>query len=231
MKTLSRSRLTLLPILCLVFINGCERFRSKTPEEERKLVKKEIGFGKYAGRTYTNDYFNLKVTVPEGWHIATQAEMDQHYKQGLEKFPDQDPKSRNAQSAKARTMNLLIISKHKQGADFRYEWNYVLGITTKRIADFKIKMRSGHDFLLELKKQFKMIKLNATYGPIQSGYRIGKIPAYRMKVSIDNLGLKGYQYYYCAIVNDYALLANMTYVEDEELKELEAIFNSIEASF
>lgn len=53
---------------------GCPKIEDpKSPKEIRSKVKKEVGHGKLNGKTYTNDYFNLKITISESWYIASKA--------------------------------------------------------------------------------------------------------------------------------------------------------------
>jgi|GEM_PF-4224699 len=230
MRTLSRSRLVLPTILCLVFVCSCERFKKVTPESEKKRVEKEIGYGKLDGNVYTNAYFNLKVSVPEGWHISSKAE-----KKELEEV-SKDYSTRNLDTpqmkvARARVVNMLSAFRFKPDVENLGKPNYNLTMFAENIRLQRFIIKTGEHYLKAMKQQLNATTLKYSFQKIQSGFKIGSIPAYRMKAQMSVNGVDVDQIFYCAIAKDYALVASFTYTKPEQLKELEALFNSIEASY
>ena len=64
MKSLSIIQATLLG--ATLFLVSCSK----------EKASEEIGFGSYEAPTYTNEYFGMTATMPEGWHFQDKAAQD-----------------------------------------------------------------------------------------------------------------------------------------------------------
>lgn len=225
----SRLRLstTISALLLATSLAGCNRERDR--EEVRKQVEKEIGHGVLTGTTYTNDYFNLKIEFPRNWHIASKAEKRAIKKAGTDMLDSSVRNSPEMDASLARSLNLVTAFKLPPGTPTMTQ-NCNMMIIAERVAHLP-GIKTGADYLHHTKKllQTKM-RIRASFKPIESGNKIGSLPADCLPVEIRAGRQKVQQRMYATRVDDYILVVAFSYQSEQDKEILMNLLRSMEAS-
>ena len=218
---------------CAICITaGCSQAESPPPapastqSSAGSQVISDIGLGRLTAHTYTHDYFNLSVTIPDEWYIQNRRESDRLMQAGVAAFrPDDQPA---VQMSQQYTLNLLSAFRHPPGTPDVS--NHSLMLMAEDVSILP-GLKHGQDFLYTTRQSMaKITTIKFECGPIETGFKIGSLPAARMQVVIfDTSGQEVYQDYYAARRGDYFLAVVLSYSDDDELDSLLEIMESLKA--
>jgi len=187
---------------------------------------KDFDYGKVENNKYTNSFFNIVVTLPEGWKVQSKEQMDNLAKKGEDLITgDNKDLKRAIKASEINTANLLGVFQYEVGAAVDYNPNFMM------VAENLIHapgVKSGSDYLFHVRKYLKQSQVQIDSLDNESTkVLINGQEFYYMNVVMNYLGYKIKQSYYATIINDFALSAIISYVSDEQKLELEKIVNSM----
>lgn len=221
--------------LVVVFFGGAvllgmfamkNRVKLDTPENERARVLREVGQGKVVGRIYTNDYFKLKVTIPEPYNI-----LDKQMTSTMETLLSQDS-SRHltpAQKSVAAREKLILAAVNNWENELE-EPNAGIFIFVTRIGNVP-GIQTPMDYLEATRKNIIPRRLAGTTAePARDGFSLGSLKAASMKITIRENGTTSYEKIYTARVRDYHLTLLIFYEIESDRRALERIIDSVQAS-
>ena len=106
--------------------------------------------GSVVAGVYTNDYFRLRLPIPDGWHVAGKETQERLRDEGEAAVAGDDPElERSMDASKEASFWLLLLSKFEVGANM--EFNPSLTLMAERVSAAQ-GVRSSSDYLLAMSK-------------------------------------------------------------------------------
>jgi hypothetical protein len=187
-------------------------------------VAAQIGLGQLSGHTYTHEHFKLSVTIPEEWYIQKSSEADQLAKAGSTLIKEEARAAMDA--AKQRTLNLVSAFKHPPGTPVPFNPNLI--VMAENLA-FLPGLKEGRDYLNLLQQSMANMTIKYEFDPVETGQKIGSLPAGRLQARAQIAGRNVNQEYYAARSGDYFLVVILTFSSDAERDALRTILTSMKA--
>jgi len=214
MKNRNRFRAFHLLLLSGILASGCHK------------TSKVIDFGSFKNGTYTNDFFNLTVYIPESWYVLDDESRIEFMRQGNKLIAGKD-ENLNAvlEAVELQNLNLLTASEYPPGAPVSSNSNLVL--MAEKVKHLPGIVR-GRDYHFHTKKllQSSAVQMeypNEIYEQIIDGVAFDVLD---IEIKIGNQMIRQKQY--VTIMNGYALAFGMTYLDAEGLKKLEDIIHRVD---
>ncbi len=186
---------------------------------------KSITTGAFDGATYSNDFFNMSFTVPADWTISSKEEMKQIFQAGVDEIGSDDKETeKKLKLAEAKTLYLAYASKHP--LDYAEGFNPNLNVVCENLSLTSLVIKTSSDYAEAALKNMQSTMDGYTFSDIQtktiSGAEFAIVDAV-----LDYSGVEIRQQLVSTLKNNYAILFTLTYLEDTELDELQAIMDSI----
>lgn len=117
MKNIAFKIVTPTALLLLLCVYAAAQTSTSPPEPPPTAISIPVASGTIANSTYNNDYFGLRLMIPEGWTIYDAQGRRMLIEGGRKQFTSND-KTVQAQldAGTARTVNLLTVSKLAENA-------------------------------------------------------------------------------------------------------------------
>jgi len=194
-----------------------------TPKEEQKQTppSPDFDYGKFEGETYSNQFFNLKITSPQGWFIYPANQLGNE--KGLRNPKD---KKEVYQVSDIKSANLFTVYQNTVGSTNSYNANIILVANHK---DEGPNVKSGADYLRHTLKMFRQRRMK--FSPSEEGITLQKINEeefYHMKVDLEVKEKRFEQSYFATIKKDFVLCFVMSYENEEQQTALTTMMNSLE---
>jgi hypothetical protein len=217
----------------LVLTNGVARARDvrqevapPRPAPSGPQARINFSLGKFEGRTYSNDFFGISFTLPEGWvahDVATSQELIDSAKKTIEEGSGEKKKA-GIDASLSRSFFLLSASKYdlkKPGPGF----NAQLSCMAERVPTAIVK--SGADYIDVALKLARGTGLKVELaGPIRNEKVDGvSFAAVDVKVSM-GAGVVA-EKYYVTIRRGYAIMFSYGYVDEPDLKAFDEILKTM----
>jgi hypothetical protein len=187
--------------------------------------EKAIDFGKFEEGTYSNTFFNFNVSIPESWYV-----MDDDSRIALMQKSKNiiagDDKNLNAafNAVDLQNLNLMTAYEKPPGAAVSTNPSFIVIAESIKHAPGITK---GSDYHFHTKKVMKSSQMDVLFPKdIYEKTINGKIFEV-MEIEIIMGGVRNIQKQYAAIINQYALLIVISYQDNEGLKKLEQILQTI----
>jgi len=216
MKT--RNLLIVLVVLALIAaMAGC------TPA-------KPVSTGSFNGPNYTNDFFNLSFTIPDGWAVATKEQMAQAFNVGAELITGTDTATgQKLDLAKQKALYLAFVSKLPYGdpSGFNSNINVLcenLGFTGSLLAS--TSKAYAELAMANIKSSTKDSGMTYAFGDI-AVKQMGGAEFAVFDATLTYNGMEIKQRVYCTLKNKYAILFSLTWMDDTDLASLQTIVDSI----
>ena len=184
-------------------------------------------YGTIDDRTYSNQFFHCKLTVPDHWHVQTKAQNEELMQKGAELVAGQNENLKEVLDENLiRVANLLSVFKYKVGSNLGFNANIVMiAENVKQVPTIK----NGKDYLkasklLLEKSAFKYDYISEEYELLMLG---GK-PFYTMQANMLIENAKINQVYFACILRGFALTFVITYQNEKDQETLSNILNSLE---
>jgi hypothetical protein len=180
-----------------------------------------VDLGSIEGSTYSNRYFGLKISIPQGWQVQdeeTKRQLSESGRQKLANGNEQLEKSLNA--SRLNTLNLLTIFKYPRGSAVSSNPNFLC------VAERINPALSGTsiEYLNVMKNLLQGSQIPHEFGEIYFQF-IGEKRFFVLPVQNPSSGVK--QKYYTTRMKDYNLTFIISYQTDEDSKALQEILNSV----
>ena len=188
----------------------------------RQSAEKEIGTGHLDGRTYTHDYFDLKITIPSKWTILTRDQMEDVVKRGRRI-------SGNFSGSNRRGVMMISVSRMPMHKATRGKFNYNLMIGAERVGKFS-GVETGAEYLekvgaLLTKRMRRKIKIEL--GPIERNRQVGHYDMDCRGITMKVGKHKIRQQHYAVKVGDYFLFIVATYQTGSQWRQLKQLLAAI----
>lgn len=207
--------LAIVLISVLAFFSGCNR----AEEGESKFSQKT------ADGVYENAYFDFTITLPDGWfaqdYEGAQALSDQG---GKIVAGDDENLQAVMETAEENSVNLFGFFEHPVGAPVPINPN-VLGVAEN--VKFMPGITKGSDYLFHAKSLMAQGALDYKFDDKIGVKNIDGIEFDVMDSILTMNGMQIRQRYYAAIYKRYAVCFVTTYTNDENLKQVSDVIDSI----
>ena len=184
-------------------MTGCKL--NSIAKSTKNIVNKQIDLGKTEGNIYKNSFFNMTVTIPKDWVIASDADRQKIIDQGKAAIAGED-KTKQAQLklSELRTVYLLLISKNGLSDQSADNPNYILMAEKLSLLQ---NIKKSSSYLQSVKTQLLALKDSIPYTFNKEIYseKVGKRDFSVLEASMDLGTTKMTQKYYTTITNGYAL--------------------------
>ncbi|HEX8160946.1 MAG TPA: hypothetical protein VF538_03545 [Pyrinomonadaceae bacterium] len=180
--------------------------------------------GRLEGSTYTNDYFGLRLTVPEGWRVADAQGVEQIKERGAEALSGGSPEKLAQASAEAkRIVNLITIGELAR--DERGASTAMLLIAAEPVASWLIT--SGRDYNEVVKRQ--LLGSSAKYVIDESGgsESVGGVEFAVLTSHCESADGTVRQKFYSAVRKGHALFMVSTYLSDKGARDIAEVLKTV----
>jgi len=187
--------------------------------------EKAIDFGKFENGFYTNTFFNLSVQIPDSWYVMDDESRIALMKKGKQIVAGND-KNLNAafNAADLQNLNLLTTNESPPGSAVYTNPSFIILAESIKHAPGIVK---GSDYHFHTRKIMESSQLNAVFPRAIYEETISGIAFEVLDLEINMGGIKNFQKQYATIMNKYALVIAITYQNDDGLKKLEQILQTI----
>lgn len=212
MKNLKR--VVIFSVLILVILAvGCEK-------------KKEITLGELKDNVYTNDYFGMKVSIPEGWTLLDQETMKELVKEGNEVIAgDDESKAKQLELAEEKVLNFFMAFKYPMTVQTFINPNVICNAEKVSLLQ---GVKSGEDYISIVKKSLEEVKEIPYEFEEISTEKLGGKDFYSMNIKLVTPDITVHQKYFSRVEEGYALNFIFTYADEEGEEEIKNTINSIE---
>lgn len=188
--------------------------------------------GNLDGSTYTNDYFDLTFTIPQGWSTSTKQEVQRAVQAGAEILGSDNEdtgKKLEEVTADEKLTDLVMVRKYPKSC--KAEFNTSFNLTASDVGAVgwvsSFFKKSPTIYLEGMSEQLARYGLNVKFTE-PTERKIGKTRI----ASSDGMmeyNAKTIKYrYLLAIKRNHALTFTFCYIDDADLKIYESIIDSIE---
>ncbi len=180
--------------------------------------------GRWEEKTYTNDYFDFSVTIPQQWTAYTDAQMQQLIDaQNAAAAGDNAQLLRQAEQAKAWTANLFLASS----SAFGQQANASVSMTAQMLGAFgNVFASTEEDYLALLLGATKMPAQTATFSPV-SLVKLGNADFATSKIDVQVAGIDVTREIYTKAIDGYLLIINAVYTDDAGKKDIDTLLQTM----
>jgi hypothetical protein len=180
--------------------------------------------GRLEGSTYTNDYFGLRLTVPEGWRVADQQGFAQIEERGAEDLAGGSPeKQAQANATTKRVVNLITIGELVQ--DEKGASTAMLIIAAEPVAAWLIT--SGRDYNEVVRRQLLSTHMNYVIDDPAGSESIGGVEFAVLTSRRETAGGVVRQKFYSTVRKGHALFIVSTYLNDKGARDIGEVLKTI----
>ncbi len=184
-------------------------------------------YGKMEGRTYSNQFFHCKLTVPENWQVQTKAQNEELMQKGAEIVAGDNENLKEVLDENLiRVANLLSVFKYKVGSNLNFNANIVMIAENIKLAP---SIKNGKEYLKASKKLLEKSELKYDYiSDDMELLKLGGKLFYAMHANkmIENSQIN--QIYFASVIRGFALTFVITYQNETDQEILSNILNSLE---
>ena len=221
------NRLSKLWLFVVVLVTA-SNVLGQTPDERKTatvpdvVATQPVDRGVLEGRTYSNNFFGLSVSLPRDWIIVDAQRRDSIVTESKDKISSDDKEKKEmADASIARSVNLVSLTKLPAGQAH----NASLMLIAERIPAASIK--NGVDVIHSMEEAIKNTNFTLEFqGPIQTE-RIGTAEfAVAIMKNSSPYGVV-MQKVYMTVKNGYALEFFFTYLDATDLPAFDAVVKTM----
>lgn len=189
---------------------------------------KPVSTGAFEGNVYTNDFFGMTFAVPEDWTILSKDEMAALFGQVIDEIGSTD-KDAEAKMKLAEKKSLYLAVTAKYPIDYTEDTNPNINVIAENLGLMSFVVSKSKDYMEATMTNLKpTVAEGVTFGEI-STETVGGVEYSSFDMTTDDgSGYTMYQRFICTMKNKYAILFTMTWFEEDQLKELQSVIDSIE---
>jgi len=190
-------------------------------------IPENFDYGSIANNTYSNSFFDMRVTIPEAWDIQTASEMATSAKKGGEILAgDNSIKKQKIEAAQINTANLLHAYKFEAGTPTE-EFNINVNIMAENIAN-NDQINDVDDFIGSLKESLQNNgQFTANFAKKRSNQTIGGKTFRVQDVELILGDLIVNQRYYISEINGFCFCIVTSFINEEGEQELESVIKTM----
>ncbi len=211
-----KKKIYVLLIILSTIITSCKT--NSKPEN--------FDYGKVENHIYRNAFFNLKISLPPEWIVQTKEQTEELVKKGSDLVTgDNNNLKAIIKASEVNSAYLLTLFKHEVGAAVNYNPGLIL--IAENLKQFP-GIKNGADYLFHTRKFLKQSQIQ--YNNIDDNFEKVKISNqefYKMDLDLNHGNLNIKQSYYSTIKNGFSINFILSYINNEQKKELEEILNTL----
>ena len=182
----------------------------------------DFDYGHIEDGKYVNSFFKFEITLPDGWVVQSQEQMDNLTEKGTElAFGENKFKKAVVKASLINTANLLQAFQYELGTPVDFNPN--ISIVAENISNTP-GIKTGGDYLFHLRKMLKESLLDVEH--VDENFEKetigGRTDFYKMKVTINYLQ-KANQIVYATISNGFSLCIVITSNDEVQQQMLKTI--------
>ena len=224
-QIISASFLLLLLVDSTVMAQQAKRSsRSVRVKSAKSTIRSEPNVGMADGRNYTNDFFGLKLILPEGWHM-------QNLDDGVKSSNAENKAVKSKTSAKRKEDSqwfhnskiLLTIFKYEKGTTNSF--NPSFSLIVEKI-DKRLKVKTPKKYLERTVKEIENVEGAIPFevdDEIHEGEIGGRLFA---AINVKSIGIFN-QIYCVTFAKGYIIIFLLSYAKEEDEKTLGEVMNSV----
>jgi hypothetical protein len=202
-------------LVAALLVAGCNR-----GAEHKKI----LDLGKVENSVYSNDYFNIQVSIPEGWIVQKQEQVKEGVTEHNEKVKAENKElGEQIEAGMQQTVYLLTVFQYEIGTVVSFNPSFML-VGEKLSATASLMDARGYLTQSgELLKQSGRYTVDDEFTPMT----IGGKQFYSMNATMNASGINLNQQFIVAIMDGYALVFILTFNDDEQLNTLQQTLASV----
>lgn len=219
---------TIAPATLLAFLCAYAAAQTGTtpPGSPTPAPIPSVDSGTITGSTYQNDYFGMRLTIPEGWTIYDAQGRRMLIEQGRQQFTINDKKVQaQLDAGAARTVNMLTVSKLAENVSGTENAIFVCGAEFVRRSVSSTNPTS-QDYLNQLKRVLAYAKVP---------YKVEDVTSEKINgndfgvLTVSTEAPRGVvrQKYYAIMKKDFALFFVSTYINEADLPVMNKVMSSL----
>lgn len=186
--------------------------------------------GAYDGNTYTNDFFGLTYSVPDGWVIASREDLIAIFEASTEAVGSDDKEAEKSMKlGEQEIVYLGYVAPHEY--DYMEGSNPNLNLLCENLQAAGLVIRDSAAYveaaLDDLRSQYDSMGVAYSIAD-PTTETIGGAEFSVIDATLTGDGYEVYQRMLCTVKNNYALVFTLTWYDDAELPDLETIVDSIQ---
>jgi len=182
-------------------------------------------YGKVENNRYTNNFFNIQVTVPGDWVVQSKEQNEFLLESGKKIVSGDDANLKRAlEASQVNSAMLLTVFKYELGSSVPYNPSFVLMVENVKMFP---GVKTGANYLYGVRKILKSSAMaDATIDEEFEKEVIDGVDFYKMNVQRELMGMSIRQTYYSTIKSGFALGFVITFDSEEHEKELKAFLKT-----
>lgn len=198
--------------------------QSRVGAQQAPEPARSVDVGTIKDSSYVNDYFGMRLTIPESWNVYDSQGRRILLERGRQEITGNDKSIQSGVDASvARTVNLLTVSKlpqNKTGVD-----NAIFACGAELVTGTAVK--TGEDYLTEMKKILPYWKITYEIEKDVGSENINEADFGSMLLKIEKPGGTVRQKYYAITKRDYTVFCISTYMNEDDRQVMDKVIKSI----
>jgi hypothetical protein len=226
--TLTLQSAAIALFLCLPVAGQKGRRGAAKPPAKRPGVTAVAGIvpdeGKVVGSTYSNEYFGMQLTIPEGWRLADKAAAQKIDQQGADLVAG-DSAERRAQlrEAASKNINLLTMGKLIPAGDTTESALLIVG--AEAVPTWLV--RTPQEYVSQARRLLQSSAMPVTVKEGTRNETIGGVEFVVLDVSSEQPGGLVRQHYYATLKKGYALFIISTFASERSSEAIGEVLKSV----
>jgi len=190
-----------------------------------KSQDEPIDFGKFENNVYSNNYFNMQISIPQSWYVMEDEMRIELMKKAVKTVVGENENLQAvAKASDLKNLSLLLASEKPPGSPIAS--NPSLLVMAEK-AQHLPGMKRGSDYHFNTKKIFEKSALKPSYPKEIHETSMGTVHFDVMEITF-NMGQTTYfQKQFATRYKDYVLLIALNYRDEAGLKKLEKVLQSV----
>jgi hypothetical protein len=190
---------------------------------------KDFDYGKVENNRYVNSYFAFEIPVPADWFIQSKEKTENMAQLGKDMVAGDDAKMKAVfKASEINTALLLTVFKYEPGSPVEY--NPCISLLAENISTYP-GIKTGSDYLYQASRILAQSQIKYDY--IDKNFEkevISGTDFYTMHTEMNYLGVRIKQIYFSTIIKGFSFDVIISYVNDEQKKELLSLTNAMKFS-
>ena len=184
-------------------------------------------YGKVENNVYNNSFFNFKASLPAEWIVQSKEQTENLVEKGKDIVAGEDDNLKAViKASEINSAYLLTVFKYEVGAAVDYNPSLMLIAENLKLAP---GIKKGSDYLFQTRKLLKQSQIQ--YNHIDNEFekvKVGNYEFYKMELDLNHTGINIKQNYYSTISNGFSFSVIISFVTENQKKELEKILDTFE---
>ena len=187
---------------------------------------KKFDYGHMEDNKYINSFFSLELQLPDGWVVQSKEQTENITNLGKDLIAGDDKNLKAVLDAsEVNSANLLTVFKQELGAAVDYNPSFMLVAENLKNAP---GIKNGSDYLFQTRKLLQQSQMEFEHMDEEfTRETVNNLVFDTMNCSINYMGFVIHQKYFSTIQNGFSISAIISFIDEDQKKELEQVVNSM----